>query len=63
MKVCKKALSTERHPSWTSACPEMSDIDFTRFGLIRCISTVNSGRHFRTDQIMDIRVPIDIVPQ
>jgi hypothetical protein len=42
----QKALSAERHPSWTRACPEMSDIDFTRFGLMRCISTVNSGRHF-----------------
>jgi hypothetical protein len=42
----QKALSAERYPSWTRACPEMSDIDFTRFGLMRCISTVNSGRHF-----------------
>jgi hypothetical protein len=42
----QKALSAERHPSWTRACPEMSDIDFTRFGLMRCISTVNSDRHF-----------------
>ena len=42
----EKALSAERHPSWTRACPEMNDIDFTRFGLMRCISTVNSGRHF-----------------
>jgi hypothetical protein len=42
----QKALSAERHPSWTRVCPEMSDIDFTHFGLMRCISTVNSGRHF-----------------
>ncbi|MFT5635965.1 MAG: hypothetical protein ACI89T_001420, partial [Cognaticolwellia sp.] len=42
----QKALSAERHPSWTRTCPQMSDIDFTRCGLMRCISTVNSGRHF-----------------
>ncbi len=42
----EKALLAERYPLWARACPEMNDIDFIRFGLMRCISTVNSGRHF-----------------
>ncbi len=42
----EKALCAERYPLWARVCPEMNDIDFIRFGLMRCISTVNSGRHF-----------------
>ena len=42
----ERALSAERFPSWQRSCPEMNDIDFTRFGLLRCISAVDSGRHF-----------------
>ncbi len=45
-KSMKRALSAERYPSWQRSCPEMNDIDFTRFGLLRCISAVDSGRHF-----------------
>jgi hypothetical protein len=54
------ALSAERHPSWRRACPEMNDIDFTRFGLLRCISTVNSGRHFiqTADDVHDEQLPL-----
>jgi hypothetical protein len=40
------SLSAERYPLWKRSCPEMNDIDFTRFGLFRVIDTVNSGRHF-----------------
>lgn len=40
------ALSAERHLLWKRSCPEMNDIDFIRFGLLRVIDTVNSGRHF-----------------
>jgi hypothetical protein len=56
----QKALLAERHPSWTRACPEMNDIDFTRFGLMRCLSTVNSGRHFlqTADNIHDEQLPL-----
>jgi hypothetical protein len=64
----QKALSAERHPSWTRGCPEMSvqmsaqmsDIDFTRFGLMRCISTVNSGRHFlqTADNVYGEQLPL-----
>ena len=41
-----RALATERHPGWQRSCPEMNDIDFIRLGLLRCISVVDSGRHF-----------------
>jgi hypothetical protein len=40
------ALLAERHVLWARSCPELSDIDFIRLGLLRCISTVDSGRHF-----------------
>ncbi|ORU94976.1 MAG: hypothetical protein A6F70_10410 [Cycloclasticus sp. symbiont of Bathymodiolus heckerae] len=42
----ERALAAERHPAWQRSCPEMSDIDFIRLGLLRCISAVDSGRHF-----------------
>ncbi len=42
----EKALAAERHPVWQRSCPEMNDIDFIRLGLLRCISAVDSGRHF-----------------
>ncbi len=41
-----KALSAERYPSWKRLCPELQDIDFIHLGLLRCISQVDSGRHF-----------------
>ena len=41
-----RALSAERYPLWKRSCPEMNDIDFIRLGLLRCISAVDSGRHF-----------------
>jgi len=40
-----RALSS-RYPLWRRACPELKDIDFVHLGLLRCISTVDSGRHF-----------------
>ncbi len=40
------ALSAERYPLWKRSCPEMNDIDFIRFGLLRGIGVVDSGRHF-----------------
>lgn len=56
----EKALCAERHPLWTRACPQMNDIDFIRFGLMRCISTVNSGRHFlqTADNVYDEQLPL-----
>ena len=54
------ALSSERHPLWERSCPEMSDIDFIRFGLLRCIGNVDSGRHFlqTTDDVYDQQLPL-----
>jgi len=40
------ALFAERHPLWKRSCPELSDVDFIRLGLLRCLSSVDSGRHF-----------------
>jgi hypothetical protein len=55
----EQALSAERHPLWQRHCPELSDIDFVRLGLIRCISGVDSGRHFLqiADDIHDEVIP------
>ncbi len=41
-----RALSAERHPLWQRLCPELSDTDFVRLGVLRVISVVDSGRHF-----------------
>jgi hypothetical protein len=40
------ALSSERYPLWKRDCPELKDVDFIELGLLRCISIVDSGRHF-----------------
>ena len=40
------ALSAERYPSWKRSCSALEDIDFVHLGLLRCISQVDSGRHF-----------------
>ncbi len=55
-----RALSAERHPLWARSCPEMSDIDFIRFGLLRCINPVDSGRHFlqTTENIYGAELPL-----
>jgi hypothetical protein len=42
----ERALFAERHPVWARSCPELNDIDFIQLGLLRCISAVDSGRHF-----------------
>ncbi len=54
------ALSAERHPLWARSCPEMDDINFIRFGLLRCIGTVDSGRHFiqNSDNLHDEPLPL-----
>jgi len=40
------ALLAERYPLWKRTCSELTDIDFIRLGILRCISPVDSGRHF-----------------
>ncbi len=54
------ALSAERHPLWPRSCSEMSDIDFIRFGLLRCISNVDSGCDFlqTADNVFDEPRPL-----
>jgi len=54
------ALSAERHPLWARSCTEMNDIDFIRFGLLRCISNVDSGRHFlqTAEHVHDEQIPL-----
>jgi hypothetical protein len=56
----QKALLEERHPLWTRACPEMNDINFIRFGLMRCIANVSSGRDFlqTADNVHDEHLPL-----
>ncbi|WP_221895476.1 hypothetical protein [Bathymodiolus japonicus methanotrophic gill symbiont] len=55
----ERALLAERHPLWARSCPELKDIDFIRLGLLRCISVVDSGRHFlqTNEQIYGQRLP------
>ncbi len=45
-KSMENAISAERHPLWKRSCPELNDVDFIRLGILRCISSVDSGRHF-----------------
>lgn len=40
------ARSAERYPPWKRSCSELKDVDFIHLGLLRCISQVDSGRHF-----------------
>ena len=40
------ALLAERRPTWKHACPEVSDVNFIRLGIFRCMSACNSGLHF-----------------
>ena len=53
------AQANERRPLWERSCPEMSDIDFTYFGLLRAISVVDSGRDFlqKADENHDEVIP------
>jgi len=56
----ENAISAERHPLWKRACPELDDVDFIRLGILRCISSVDSGRHFlqTTDEVYDEQYPL-----
>ena len=59
-KSMENALSAERHPLWKRSCPELNDIDFIRLGVLRCISSVDSGRHFlqTAEEIHDEQYPL-----
>ncbi len=59
-KSMNNALEAERYPLWKRACPELNDIDFIRLGILRCISPVDSGRHFlqTAEEIHDQQCPL-----
>ncbi len=40
------ALAAVRYTTWERNCPEFTDIEFVSKGVLRCISPVDSGRHF-----------------
>lgn len=54
------AMRAERHPLWKRHCPELTDSDFIRQGLLRCISVVDSGRHFLqiAQEIHQEKIPV-----
>lgn len=56
----ENALATERYPLWERNCPELTDIDFIRLGLMRCMSAVDSGHHFLqiADEIHHEQIPL-----
>lgn len=41
-----QALKLEKNPIWKRDCSEQSDIDFLNTGILRCLSSVDSGRDF-----------------
>ena len=45
-QAINNARAAEHHPLWLRSCPELTDIDFIRLGLLLCISTVDSGRQY-----------------
>jgi hypothetical protein len=51
----EKAIAAERFPLWKRSCDTIDDVTFSRHGLLRCISSVHSGRHYLqvTDEIYD----------
>jgi hypothetical protein len=53
------ALGAVRYTTWERNCPELSDTDFTYLGLLRCVTPVDSGRHFiqNTQQLHDFPCP------
>ncbi len=48
-----KAIDAQRFPLWKRSCEIIDDVRFARHGLLRCISSVLSGRHYLqvTDEI------------
>ena len=54
------ARVAERYPLRKRTCSEFTDIDFIRLGILRCISPVDSGRHFlqSTVDIQGERLPL-----
>ena len=42
----EKAIAAQRFPLWKRKCKGIDDLSFTSHGLLRCISSVDSGRHY-----------------
>jgi hypothetical protein len=40
------ALAAFKYTTWERKCPNFSDVEFVSKGLLRCITPVDSGRHF-----------------
>ncbi|HIG66082.1 MAG TPA: hypothetical protein EYQ43_11150 [Methyloprofundus sp.] len=61
-KIMVNSISIDRHPLWKRSCPELNDIAFIRLGILRCISSVDSGRHFlqTAEEIHDKPCPLSI---
>jgi hypothetical protein len=59
-KSMENALFAERYPLWKRLCPELNDVNFIRLGILRCISSVDSGRHFlqTAEEIHDEQCPL-----
>jgi hypothetical protein len=59
----EKAIAAERFPLWKRSCDAIDDVTFSRHGLLRCISTVHSGRHYLqvTNEIYDVPLAIPVI--
>jgi len=42
----ENSIHAERHPAWKRMCNGIDDIDFVYHGLLRCMSSAHSGRHY-----------------
>ena len=58
--IMKLALFKDRFALWKLACPQLRDVEFIRQGIVRCISPVNSGRHFlqMIDEVLDDKITL-----
>lgn len=54
------ALTSVRYTTWERQCPEFSDTEFVYMGLLRCITSVDSGRHFiqNADELLNEAYPL-----
>jgi hypothetical protein len=54
------ALTAVRYPVWERNCSEFTDTNFVYMGLLRCLSSVDSGRHFlqNAEEQHDIVCPL-----
>jgi phage terminase large subunit-like protein len=46
MDGMNNALTSARYTAWERECPKFSDTDYVYMGLLRCITSTDSGRHF-----------------